>query len=226
MVLVHGAGNTAGVWADVQALLSCRSVAVNLPGRRDRVAGIADVALEDAVGSIIADVDALAPGPLVLVGHSAGGILLPQLAARWADRLQHMVFVAGLCAPHGEKVVSTVRPHAVAEFASRLAVLREKFRDCMLDPAPTVAGMRAIDEATALGIDSLNYMDQPVSWEGVPAVPRTFVRCLRDRIQPRPLQEQLISNCGASRVVDLDSGHTPALSAPKDLARALNSLAS
>jgi pimeloyl-ACP methyl ester carboxylesterase len=226
MVLVHGAGNTAGVWADVQALLSCRSVAVNLPGRRDRVAGIADVALEDAVGSIIADVDALAPGPLVLVGHSAGGILLPQLAARWADRLQHIVFVAGLCAPHGEKVVSTVRPHAVAEFASRLAVLREKFRDCMLDPAPTVAGMRAIDEATALGIDSLNYMDQPVSWEGVPAVPRTFVRCLRDRIQPRPRQEQLISNCGASRVVDLDSGHTPALSAPKDLARALNSLAS
>jgi pimeloyl-ACP methyl ester carboxylesterase len=96
----------------------------------------------------------------------------------------------------------------------------------MLDPAPAVQGMRAIDEATALGIDSLNYMDQPVSWEGVPDVPRTFVRCLRDRIQPRPLQDQLISNCGASRVVDLDSGHTPALSAPKELARVLNSLAS
>jgi pimeloyl-ACP methyl ester carboxylesterase len=226
LVLVHGAGNTAGVWQRVQALLSLPSVAVDLPGRRDRIAGIADVSLEAATDSIIGDVDAVASGPLVLVGHSAGGILLPALAAHWADRLQGLVFVAGLCAPDGEKVTSTVRPDAVAEFESRLASLREQFRDCMLDPAPTVTGMRAIDEATALGIDSLNYMDQTVSWEGVPDVPSTFVRCLRDRIQPRPLQAKLISNSRASHVVDLDSGHTPALTAPEHLASILSAIAS
>src|ERR1700753_1428957 len=103
LVLIHGAGNTAGVWRSVQTMLSCRSVAIDLPGRRDKVAGIADVAIEDAVESVAADVDRTARGPLILVGHSAGGILLPQLAARWADRLQALVFVAGLCAAHGEK---------------------------------------------------------------------------------------------------------------------------
>jgi hypothetical protein len=54
---------------------------------------------------------------------------------------------------------------------------------------------------------------------------RTFVRCLRDRIQPRVLQAKLIENCGATSVVDLDSGHTPAVSVPAELARILDRVA-
>ncbi len=182
--------------------------------------------IEAATTSVIADVDAAANGPLILVGHSAGGILLPALAAKWAARVQALVFVAGLCAPHGEKVASSVRPGAEAELASRLAALREQFTHCMLAPAPDVLGMTAIDEATAMSIDSLNYLDQPVSWEGVAEdVPRTFVRCLRDRIQPRALQDRLITNCGASTVIDIDSGHTPAVTAPDELACILNAIA-
>ena len=74
-------------------------------------------------------------------------------------------------------------------------------------------------------IDSLNYMSQPVSWRGVAAeLGRTFVRCLRDRIQPRELQAKLIENCGATAVIDLDSGHTPALARPAELAAILDTI--
>ena len=96
VVLVHGSGHTAAVWAAVQAALAHASIAVDLPGRADRVADIADVALDAAAASLAADVDAAVDGPLVLVGHSAGGIVLPALAARLGERVRHLVFVAGL----------------------------------------------------------------------------------------------------------------------------------
>lgn len=226
LVLVHGSGHTARVWAQLRAHLQHRSIAVNVPGRADRVAPIAEVALDAAVTSLAADVEQSTKEPLVLVGHSSGGIMLPGLAARLGERVRHLVFVAGLCAPHGEVVMSTVRPEALDELGRRLQVLREEFAGCMLDPDPAVDGMHAIDTATAAGIDSLNFMSQTVSWDGVPDVlPRTFVRCTRDRIQTAALQAALIENCGASEVIDLESGHTPALAVPIELAAILDDVA-
>jgi pimeloyl-ACP methyl ester carboxylesterase len=226
IVLVHGAGHTADVWQEVQARLRHASVAVDLPGRRDRVAGIADVTVEDAAMSVAADAAATSAGPLVLVGHSAGGVVLPGVAARLGDRVDHLVFVAGLCAPDGERVVTTVRPDAVDELAARLAQVREEHRGAMLDPDPAIIGVTSISAQAAMSIDSLNYMSQTVSWRGVRAgTGRTFVRCLRDRIQSRALQAKLVDNCGATSVIDLDCGHTPARAAPAELAALLDHVA-
>jgi len=226
VVLVHGSGHTSRVWEPVQAALARRSVAVDLPGRADRVADIADVALDTSAASLAADVDDAVDGPVVLVGHSAGGIVLPALAARLRDRVQHLVFVAGLSAKHGETVVATVRPEAEAFLADRLVAMRREFAGCMLEPDASVEGVRGLDAKTAAPLDSLNYMEQIVSWEGVPdTLPRTFVRPLRDRIQPRQLQDALIENCGAIDVIDIESGHTPAVAVPHELAAILDRVA-
>jgi pimeloyl-ACP methyl ester carboxylesterase len=225
IVLVHGSGHTSDVWGGVQEQLGRASLAVDLPGRADRRADIADVRLDAAAASLTADVDDATEGPLVLVGHSAGGIVLPALAARLGARVMHLVFVAGLSAKHGETVMATVRPDAADLLASRLTEMRAEFAGCMLHPGPSFGDVRAIDAKTAAPLDSLNYMEQTVSWAGVPAsLPRTFVRCLRDRIQPRELQAALIENCAATEVVDLESGHTPAVAVPAELAAVLDEI--
>jgi pimeloyl-ACP methyl ester carboxylesterase len=226
IVLVHGAGHTADVWREVRSHLDHPSVAVDLPGRRDRVAAIAEVSIEDAATSVAADVAPTTTGTLVLVGHSAGGVVLPGVAARLADRVDHLVFVAGLCARDGERVISTVRPDAVDDVARRLERMRADLRGAMLDPEPGIPDVIAITTEVAMPVDSLNYMSQTVSWRGVrDGIGRTFVRCLRDRIQSRALQAKLVENCGATSVVDLDAGHTPAVSAPTELARILDRVA-
>lgn len=226
IVLVHGSGHTAKVWGDVQGHLRHRSIAVDLPGRADRVADIADVTLDAASASLASDVEAGAQGTLVLVGHSSGGVVLPALAARLGARAVHLVFVAGLSAKPGATVLQTVRPDAVGTLAARLDAMRREFAGCMLEPDPSIAGVRGIDARTAAPLDSLNYMEQVVSWAGVPeTLPRTFVRCLRDRIQSRELQAALIENCGATAVIDLESGHTPAVAVPGALAAILDDIA-
>lgn len=226
VVLVHGSGHTAKVWGDVQRQLEHRSVAVDLPGRADRVAEIADVTIDDAAASLATDVESGTDGALVLVGHSAGGIVLPALAARLGERVLHLVFVAGLSAKHGNTVMATVRPDAEAFLVERLAAMRAEFAGCMLEPDPSLDGVRALDAKTAAPLDSLNYMEQIVSWTGVrDDVSRTFVRPLRDRIQPRQMQDELIANCGATDVIDVESGHTPAVAVPAELAAILDRIA-
>ena len=224
-VLVHGAGHTTDVWGAVRKQLRHESVAVNLPGRRDRQAPIAAVTIDAAATSVAADVEDATDDRVVLVGHSAGGVVLPALAARLAGRVEHLVFVAGLCARDGERVITAVRPEAEPELPTRMERMREEFADAMLDPDRALVGVTALDEATAMPIDSLNYMSQFVSWRGVPPeLPRTFVRPLRDRIQPRRLQAELIANCGATSVLDIDCGHTPALARPAELAAILDGI--
>ena len=225
IVLVHGAGHTAPAWDRTRTHLRCASIAVDLPGRRNRPAHIAGVTIDAAADSICADVDAVISGEVVLVGHSAGGILLPAVAARLGARVQHLVFVAGLCARHGERVIDTVRPDHAAEVAVRADDLARRYHGHMLAPDDHESWI-AIDQKVAASVDSLTFLLQVVSWDGVsPALPRTFVRPLRDRIQPREMQARLIENCAASQVIDIDTGHTPALAAPERLAAILDEIA-
>jgi pimeloyl-ACP methyl ester carboxylesterase len=227
-VLVHGAGHTSLVWRSVQDNLRHASLAVDLPGRRDRAADITRLTVDDAADSAARDVVDATDGALVLVGHSAGGIVLPALAARLDGRVEQLVFVAGLSARHGDAVVETVRPDARTAMAERLDEMRERYAGHVLGTDLVDPALPAIDDVqVAMGIESLNFMGQAMSWDGVsPTIRRTFVRCLRDRIQPRELQARLIENCGASAVIDLDAGHTPAVDAPEALAAVLDELAS
>jgi pimeloyl-ACP methyl ester carboxylesterase len=227
IVLVHGAGHTSEVWRSTQEHLRHASVAVDIPGRRSRRADVTAVTIDAAADSIAADVRAATHARVVLVGHSAGGILLPAVAARLGARVDHLVFVAGLSARDGLMTADTVKPGHSREIAARAAELRERYRDHMLAPDALDDALAVIDdERVAMTIDSLNFLTQVVSWEGVPAsLGRTFVRCLSDPIQSPSLQAELIENCGASRVIDIDTGHTPALDDPQQLAAILDHIA-
>ncbi len=228
LVLVHGAGHTSHAWEKVQAALTRPSLAVDLPGRHDRPADITRVTLDDAAASIAADVGHDTDGPLVLVGHSVGGIVLPALTARLGARVSHIVFVAGLIAPDGACVADTVRPRERDRLDAVLGELRIAYGNHVFRPADDRhiddGGLLTITDArVAMGIDSLNFMAQTVSWAGVDAaLPRTFVRCTQDPIQPPELQARLIEHCAATAVVDLESGHTPALEVPDALATILD----
>jgi hypothetical protein len=56
-------------------------------------------------------------------------------------------------------------------------------------------------------------------------IPRYYVLCTRDRAIPPPLQRRMIAEHGCADVVELDTDHTPHLSAPDDLSKALHRFA-
>lgn len=220
-VLIHGAGHTAAVWQPTQAALAAPSVAVDLPGRGRHAADITRVTVDEAARSVVADLHDQADlddFPIVLVGHSVSGTILPSVAARLNGRVRRLVFVAGITAPEGQTPTDVFLPGRTADALAHLTELRARHGGQVLE---------SIEIKDASGIDSLNFSTQPMRWAGVPAtLPRTFVRCLRDPIQSRTLQDQLIANCGADQVVDIDTGHTPAIDDPAALAALLDRIIS
>jgi pimeloyl-ACP methyl ester carboxylesterase len=144
------------------------------------------------------------------------GTILPAVTARLAARVRHLVFVAGIAAPDRERPLDVFLPDRTEAAVARLQVLRQRYGGQTLE---------SIDLKAASAIDSLNYSSQTMSWAGVPdSLPRTFIRCLRDPIQPRALQDRFIANCAANDVIEIDTGHTPASEAPAALAAALDRL--
>jgi pimeloyl-ACP methyl ester carboxylesterase len=213
-VLVHGSGHTAAVWKQTQSALSHRSLAVDLPGRAGKPGDITAMTVDEAATSVDADIQEQCDGDVVLVGHSAAGIILPSIAAMLGSRVRRLIFVAGLSAAEGALPADVFMPGRSSELARGLAEMQAEHGGRRLEE---------INARSASAIDSLNLSCRPMRWAGIPdALPRTFIRCLRDPIQSREVQSRLIISCGASEVVDIDSGHTPALDSPTLLASILD----
>jgi pimeloyl-ACP methyl ester carboxylesterase len=230
LVLLHGSAHTSKVWGAVQQHLSVPSIAVDIPGRRDRPGVLAKVTVAESVSSVLTDLEQVHAADLILVAHSSSGVVLPAIAAALGSRVAQLIFVAGLCAPEGDCAVDLVAPDRRDQMWVRLEQLRNRYPRHMLgidmDGLDIPAGYALLtDQREALGVESLNRLFQPVSWLGVPErARRVFVRCLADPIQPPALQNRLIDACRAGIVADIASGHTPAIDAPVELARLLNSL--
>jgi thioesterase domain-containing protein len=51
---------------------------VDLPGRRGRQAALQTLTVDEEVASVVADIETGAPeGPVTLVAHSSGGLVVP-----------------------------------------------------------------------------------------------------------------------------------------------------
>ena len=97
VVLVHGSGHTARVWEPVQVALAHALDRRRPPrARRSRRPTSPTSRSTPRPRAWPPTSTTRVDGPLVLVGHSAGGIVLPALAARLGERVRHLVFVAGL----------------------------------------------------------------------------------------------------------------------------------
>lgn len=231
LVLVHGAGDTARVWRTVQAHLRAPSLAVDLLGRATRPYDLTKVTIDLAAAHAADDVRAHADGPVIVVAHSAGGVIAPRLCALLADRVRHLVLIAGISAPEGEVAVDHVQPERRPMFEERRPGLFEAHAGRSYARGDAIAALpdhldALEDPEIARAIDSLNLMFQPISWAGVPAgVPRTFVRPLGDQLQSREMQARLARAAGVDEVLDIEADHTPARSAPEALAALLDAIA-
>ena len=226
VVLVHGAGHGPWSWERVVAALEPRGVSTVLVDRRRADAPDRRVIgdLHENARLVRATLDAT-PGPLVLVGHSAGGPIITEAAAGH-PRVRRLVY---LCAsmPGEEGVDPTLhrdpwyqaalRPQPDGTTIVEAADARRAFySDCSEDDA-------------AWAIERLSPQERPpepqqrpagVAWREIPA---TFVVCAQDRtIRPDAQRE---NSRDAAEVVEWPVGHSPFLTRPELVADLLERLA-
>ncbi len=175
LVLVHGGSVTSTAWDPILPLLRTNAVAVDLPGRRHRPADLGRVRLRDREQSVANDVLSLATTGVILVGHSSGGQVLPGAAALLpAGLLRHLVFVAATCPAEGDRPVDALAPKLRSLPLAHHGNLRAR---------PQRKSLRSARGRASDREAPLQLLD-PLSGKGVPDVPRTYVRALRDRVIP------------------------------------------
>jgi pimeloyl-ACP methyl ester carboxylesterase len=211
VLLVHGSAHGPWCWERVIELATVRglrTVAVALPSCGPDPHGLGGP--DDDIEAVRAAIDA-AGAPVVLVGHSLGGMPVSEAAAG-AEPVRHLVYLAAFMLDVGETVADATRDLPPGDWVlspdGRTVAAAEPsalfYGDCAPEVAAgAIARLRPQNPATAL---------RPLRAAAWRSVPSTYVVCERDRAIPPALQERWARR--ASRVVRLDAAHSPFLSRP------------
>ena len=231
LVLVHGGTFSSVMWDGVVEHLTTPSLAVDLPGRRYKPADLGTVTTADWVRSVVEDVEASVVGDVVLVCHSSGGYVMPGVAAALDGRVRRIVCIAATVPAPGRAPVEFLRPDLRRLALDTRDVVEDQARGRTLGglrpgEPPIVTTLEIVENGPRLGLEAPGPLFEPMTGEGFPhRVPRTYVRCLRDKVIPPELVETMVSNMGGATVVDIDAGHRVAATAPAELAAIVDSCA-
>ena len=224
--LVHGGFHGGWCWDEVIARLPGPAVAPDLPGRSGTPQELGRIRYEDWVEAATIAIAALPARRIVLAAHSLGGITLPQVAARLADRVAHIVFVASVLPPEGEAFVGldyidgatpAAWPRPPAEQLA-LSLCND------MEPGAIHHLLRRLTTAEPMG-----PLLQPITRRNMPRAPVTFVRaeqdvtgCLADL---DGAGSRLLKEFPQARVVRIDAGHNLIMTAPTAVAQVLREAA-
>lgn len=110
VLLIHGGGHGGWCWSVVQRYLNGAGIfssAPDLPGAGSDLTPRTSVTLDSYIQAVIAEIDAI-NDDVVLVGHSIAGLTLPAVAAARPDRVRHVMFIAALVTPVGERGIDSI----------------------------------------------------------------------------------------------------------------------
>jgi pimeloyl-ACP methyl ester carboxylesterase len=210
IVLVHGAFAESASWNPViERLHHHHAALVAAHDRRpyDIVAAANPLRSVTGDAAYVRDVIAAIGGPVVLVGHSYGGMVITEAAAG-NDAVAALVYVAAFAPEHGESAfqLSTVFPgstladaltgYPVATGGNDLAIRRELFHHqfCADVPADQAALMGATQRPVTEAALTEGLPTDTPAWRNLPS---WFVYGDRDLNIPAALQRFMADRAGA-----------------------------
>ena len=197
---------------------------LDLPGLGKDPAPISGVTLDSYVAAV-KDVILSIDDPVVLVGHSMGGLVITQTAEQVADRVQALGYLAAFSPRNGESLFDyamadteshVTRYHEVNEEEGYFTVPEDRLPECFYGLCSEADTRNAI---ARLRPQPLAPLVQPVSIsdENYGRVRRCYIECTRDQALTWPMQKKMLHNARLDELLTLETDHSPFYSCPEDL---------
>jgi len=215
VVLVHGAFADGSSWDAVVPLLQAKGLKV--------------IAVQNPLTSLADDVAftkrALknVEGPVVLVGHSWGGVVITEAGVD--DKVKSLVYVAAFAPSEGQSVADLAKdyptPPGIANLVSDAdGFLTMTAPELAKNFAPDLPAAKTALMAASQGpVCGKNFEDKvtAAAWKTKPS---WFIAATKDRMIQPELQQAMAKRIGAHTTA-LPTSHVPMLVAPKDVAAAI-----
>jgi pimeloyl-ACP methyl ester carboxylesterase len=236
-VLVHGAFCGAWIWGPLGERLKSKGHSVeafDLPGLGEDRTPVKEITL-DACTDRLCAVLASHPDPAIIIGHSMGGIIATQGAARCPERVAALVYVAAFLPRNGQSLLDLtklpegagdqVQANIVLEGEPPVALMpaavsRYALYDCC---PPEIAAWAVKKQRPQPVVPFVAPVSIPPG--ALDGIDRYYVLCTQDHAVPPALQRRMISENPCTEVAELSTDHTPQLSRSEELAKVLDRFA-
>ena len=229
-VLIHGGMHGGWCWEKIVPRLEAaghRVWAPDLPGMGRKAAippSEVSLAVEgDYIAELIREIDE----PVVLVGHSMGGVAISEAAERVPEHLIGLVYAAANLVPSGETMFGWMSHREKREFT-----IERSADGLTLLPNPDYATHLFYNTCSAEDVAAIlpRLRPQPalpaeeplqLTPERFGSVPRAYVECLQDNALPLKFQRFMTAHLPCDAVFTIDSDHSPFVCRPDEFTQVL-----
>jgi pimeloyl-ACP methyl ester carboxylesterase len=220
LIFVHGACVRDASWwwsrmVDPLAALGIATVAVALPSCGEAGGALGD--LDDDVEACRRAIAAV-EGPVALLGHSYGGMVIT--AAGADERVARLLYVTSVMADEGqsqgELLGGEPAPWLDPGEDGTIGVRPELIRELFLQDCDEEATEGALARLTRQSLAPFGQAPRRIGWRERPA---SYVVCTEDLATPAEVQRRRVR--GEARTVEFEAGHHPFLSRPEAFAQTI-----
>ena len=215
VVLVHGAFADGSAWNRVIPLLQAQGL---------KVVSVQNplTSLADDIASTKRVLDAQT-GPVILVGHSYGGVVISEAGNN--EHVRSLVYVAAYAPGEGQSIADLNKDYPTPAGFSELVADKDGFltltangvaKYLAQDVAPEQAGVIAATQRPTRGKNFEEKIGIP-AWKTKPS---WYIVAERDFMLQPDLQKVMAKNISA-HVVTLSTSHSPQVSQPDEVAKVI-----
>lgn len=178
----------------------------------------------ESLGDLADDVEscrqaiAEADGPVVLCGHSYGGMIITEAGAD--QRVTRLIYVTSVMPDTGESQADLVGSDPAPWMLpgdGTVGVDPDMIREYFLQDCDRATADAAVTRLTRQSLAPFTQAPREIGWHSTPA---SYVVCTQDLATPAETQRRRIRD--GTRLVEFAAGHHPFLSRPEAFARTLS----
>lgn len=186
-----------------------------MPGHgENRKKDIATITLQDYIDCVVEVLDSQVE-PVILVGHSMGGMVISQVAEHRPNKIKNLVYLCAFLLKDGESM-HTGETKPPEPFSMTDKNLKGLFYEDCTDEDFQWAKSLLVPQPQAPVFTPIHISDKHYG-----RVPRIYITCLRDQAIPPSYQKQMYTQMPCEQIITMNTSHSPFLSAPEELARNL-----